>query len=796
MYHIKINMNILTLFRNSFDTFLKKITLIHILDEIEITNKISIPRFCFHRRLNSSGNCRMCLTQVSGIIKPIISCCYTFISDIVVLTKTLLILKAREYILEFLLINHPLDCPICDQGSECDLQDISYIHGVDGSRFNESKKAIFNKHLIRIIKTNMNRCIYCTRCVRFSIELNFRYIYNVLGRGISTEIGNYFNLVDYYSNYMDGNVIDLCPVGYKNIIYTIKFFRILIFLTLGAITSKPYLFKARVWEALFIESIDIFDSLCSNIRIDIIGNEIERILPKRNDDLNHEWITDKIRFVYDGFKYQRILLPFYRKVSNFMSFSWHVVLFIIKKYFYLYEMLHKNKFFFYIYTGQLLDIYSTYLLNTKCQLYNIPNINLNLNWHFDLRNYFLLNSQIKLLENSNFFIYLCLNPRIDSPIINMKVQSLKYKLDKTNIEIIYIGRSIKLNYSVNHIGITINTYISLLLCKHFYVILFTTTKDLYNNINCLYSIDFNTLSDITNTLIYVISKSISNVNFICNYLSLYSSDINISELAIKAHYYSKNLYIKPTKTTKIYYLLGLDFNKMAFSDVQKKISKLHTFSYDTTYKSESIYKKLNYKHTATLDAFVFYIFLYDFVYNHIMITFYDVSYSLNKIYIYDFLKQQMFIIYKQLSINLIINQTSHKTLFKKADIYLPCNTFVENNSFFFNCEGRLGISNLATYRKSKTLSNEHIISILFRFVHSKKDKKINNIFYTFFMYQVTKILIRYKYEYTSFYLFFYNLLKLVYIPITLSIFRKLYYCMDNISLNSLNLKNLLIQLDH
>jgi len=209
----------------------------------------------------------MCLVEIKGSLKPLIACCTLFNKNMIIYTNTDLVRKSREFIMEFLLINHPLDCPICDQAGECDLQDLSLIYGSDDSRYDYDKKAILNKNLGGLIKTNMNRCIYCTRCVRYTSELNNIHTFSTLGRGGYSEISNYIK-VDSESHYIDGNVIDLCPVG--------------------ALTSKPYLFRNRTWELSSVESIDILDSLCSNIRIDTINNAIERILPKPNNNLNED----------------------------------------------------------------------------------------------------------------------------------------------------------------------------------------------------------------------------------------------------------------------------------------------------------------------------------------------------------------------------------------------------------------------------------------------------------------------------------------------------------------------------
>ncbi len=247
-----------------------------------------IPRFCFHERLSIAGNCRMCLIEVVGIPKPQASCAMG-VKDLmpnkdgspkVLSTRSPMVRKAREGVMEFLLINHPLDCPICDQGGECDLQDQSMAYGVDASRYRENKRAVEDKYLGALVKTSMNRCIQCTRCVRFSAEVAGVPELGAIGRGEDMEITSY--LEQAMRSELQGNVVDLCPVG--------------------ALTSKPYAFAARPWELTKTESIDVMDALGSAIRIDTRGSEVMRILPRTNDDINEEWISDKTRHVVDGLR--------------------------------------------------------------------------------------------------------------------------------------------------------------------------------------------------------------------------------------------------------------------------------------------------------------------------------------------------------------------------------------------------------------------------------------------------------------------------------------------------------------
>src|SRR4029077_1698014 len=269
---------------------------------------VEIPRFCFHERLSIAGNCRMCLVELKGSPKPVASCAWG-VRDCrpgpngeppVVNTKSPMVRKAREGVMEFLLINHPLDCPICDQGGECDLQDQAMAYGVDSSRYHENKRAVEDKYIGPLVKTIMNRCIHCTRCIRFSAEGAGVPELGAIGRGEDMEITTF--LEQAMSSELQGNVVDLCPVG--------------------ALTSKPYAFSARPWELDKTESIDMMDALGSAIRIDTRGREVMRILPRVNDDLNEEWISDKTRHVIDGLRTQRLDQPYLRENGRLRPASW------------------------------------------------------------------------------------------------------------------------------------------------------------------------------------------------------------------------------------------------------------------------------------------------------------------------------------------------------------------------------------------------------------------------------------------------------------------------------------------
>ena len=265
---------------------------------------IEIPRFCYHERLAIAGNCRMCLVEVEKMPKPVSSCSMPVADGMVVHTDTPAVLKARRGVMELLLINHPLDCPICDQGGECDLQDEALAYGNDRGRFHEPKRAVKDKDFGPLVKATMTRCILCTRCVRFLNDVAGVPELGITGRGENSEVGTYIQTA--LSSELSGNLIDLCPVG--------------------ALTSKPYAFTARSWELKKTETIDVLDALGSAIRVDTRGNQVMRVLPRINDDINEEWLGDKSRFSVDGLIRQRLDRPYVRKDGKLQPVSWHEAL--------------------------------------------------------------------------------------------------------------------------------------------------------------------------------------------------------------------------------------------------------------------------------------------------------------------------------------------------------------------------------------------------------------------------------------------------------------------------------------
>src|SRR5918992_1472626 len=267
-----------------------------------------IPRFCFHERLSIAGNCRMCLVELKGAPKPVASCAWA-VRDCrpgpngeapVINTKTPLVKKAREGVMEFLLINHPLDCPICDQGGECDLQDQAMAYGIDSTRFHENKRAVADKYIGPLVATKMNRCIHCTRCIRFVAEVAGVPDLGAIGRGEDMEITTY--LEQAMGSELQGNVADLCPVG--------------------ALVHKPQNYNMRPWELTKTESVDVMDAVGSAIRVDSRGREVMRILPRVNEDVNEEWISDKTRHVVDGLRAQRLDVPYIRENGRLRQASW------------------------------------------------------------------------------------------------------------------------------------------------------------------------------------------------------------------------------------------------------------------------------------------------------------------------------------------------------------------------------------------------------------------------------------------------------------------------------------------
>ena len=261
---------------------------------------VEIPRFCYHERLSVAGNCRMCLVEIEKAPKPVASCAYPVAEGMVVKTDSPMVRNARRGVMEFLLINHPLDCPICDQGGECDLQDQAFGYGMDHSRYAENKRAVRDKNLGPLIKTVMTRCIHCTRCIRFSSEVAGVPEMGATGRGENMEVGTYIEKA--LTSELSGNLADICPVG--------------------ALLPKPWNYQARPWEYRKTDSVDVHDALGAAIRVDARGAEVLRILPRINEDVNEEWLGDKSRYALDGLKRRRLDKPWVRVGGKLRPASW------------------------------------------------------------------------------------------------------------------------------------------------------------------------------------------------------------------------------------------------------------------------------------------------------------------------------------------------------------------------------------------------------------------------------------------------------------------------------------------
>ena len=385
-----------------------------------------IPRFCYHDKLSIAGNCRMCLVEVEKAPKLMSSCTMPLMEGMSIITNSEKVKLGRKGVMEFLLINHPLDCPICDQGGECDLQDQAMYYGFDKSRFSENKRAVENKNMGPLVNTIMTRCIHCTRCVRFASEVAGVPEIGMLGRGENAEITTY--LEKSITSELSGNVIDLCPVG--------------------ALTSKPYKFKARPWELKRTDSIDIFDGVGSNIRIDSRAEEILRITPRVNEDINEEWITDKVRFNYDAYYNQRIDKPYIKKDSKLLVSNWDESLDILK------NKLKKSSPFALV--GPQTDLETGYAVSKFMSNFGTDRVEVRTDNQTILNDNpfsYIFNTGILNIEESDLIILIGVNPKLEAPIINYKI----LKSYNRGNDVYNIGDDINLNYPTNYLGRDINS---------------------------------------------------------------------------------------------------------------------------------------------------------------------------------------------------------------------------------------------------------------------------------------------------------------------------------------------------
>mgnify|MGYP001160304893 FL=1 len=370
---------------------------------------VEIPRFCYHEKLSIAGNCRMCLVEMEKSPKPIASCAMPATEGMNIKTNTPLVEKARKGVMEFLLANHPLDCPVCDQGGECDLQDQSMYYGIDKSRFKENKRDVPEKYMGPLIKTQMTRCIHCTRCIRFATEVAGVPELGAIGRGENMQITTY--LEKSMESELSANVIDLCPVG--------------------ALTSKPYVFEARPWELKKTETIDVMDSVGSNIRVDTYGWEVKRIMPRINEEINEEWISDKTRYACDGLKSQRLDNPYKKVGGEFKKISWKEAYEIVVE---KIKLTSADKIAGF--TGDLTNLETMYVakdfFEKTIKSKNLESRDDNAYVNLDSRTNYIFNSQISGIEESDLILLVGANPRLEATILNARIRK-SYLTNKPNI---------------------------------------------------------------------------------------------------------------------------------------------------------------------------------------------------------------------------------------------------------------------------------------------------------------------------------------------------------------------------
>ena len=386
---------------------------------------VEVPRFCYHEKLSIAGNCRMCLVEMEKSTKPIASCAMPASEGMNIKTNTAFVEKARKGVMEFLLANHPLDCPVCDQGGECDLQDQSMFYGIDKSRFIENKRQVKEKYMGPLIKTQMTRCIHCTRCVRFATEVAGVPEIGAIGRGENMEITTYLEKA--MESELSANVIDLCPVG--------------------ALTSKPYAFEARPWELKKTESIDVMDAVGSNIRVDTYNWEVKRILPRLNNEINEEWISDKTRYSCDGLLKQRIDAPYIKKDNRLQKSNWdEAIELILTKI----KAINPNEIGGHI--GDMVNLENALAFKKFFKFLNSSDIEFREKKFYinssEKTNY-LFNSSIRGIEDSDLILLIGANPRHEATMVNARIRKV---FSQKKIPIFSVGNPGDLTYDYTILG--------------------------------------------------------------------------------------------------------------------------------------------------------------------------------------------------------------------------------------------------------------------------------------------------------------------------------------------------------
>ena len=599
---------------------------------------VYIPRFCYSDALSIAGNCRMCLVEIEKSPKLMPACAIKISPDIKVYTKTNLVKKTRENILEFLLINHPLDCPICDQGGECDLQDQANTFGSDRGRFYEYKRSMQDKNGGPLIKTIMTRCIHCTRCIRFATEIAGKEVYGTSGRGKGMEVGTYIDAT--FDSELSGNVIDLCPVG--------------------ALTSKPYAFTVRPWELKNIESIDIFDGIGSNIRIDIRGTELMRILPKANSYINQQWITDKARFSYDGLQNQRLETPMIKNSSNtFIAISWKQALFALTQK--LIKFKPKN-----ICTviGEFVDQETTLTVKNCMHQLGISKLflqqhtnSLTSNLNLDFRSNYILNKRLNSLEgplSPDFILLIGTNTRYEASLLNIRLRQLYIKKD---VKIVSIGQPLDLTYKHKHLGNGINTLNDLAQGSHLF-----TSPLLFSN-NPISILGLSPLQRVDGNVCYSMVQSIFTlINDVRAYLK--QSLLN-----------GRNLHSISKK--------GFNY-KIQTLDSEKQINVLHAYANTVGAFDLGIQPSITDKIENNLNNM-------------------ECIYLLGADYVFNKEKNASYVIY----------QGHHGDIGATyADIILPSSAYVEKVGKYVNTEGRVQQTEMAIQSEQDTRDDWKIIKAL------------------------------------------------------------------------------------
>ncbi len=386
-----------------------------------------IPVFCYHPRLKVAGNCRMCLVEVEKSPKPIAACATPVTEGMIVHTKTPMVESARKGVLELLLINHPLDCPICDQGGECDLQDLTLNYGSGNSRYKFYKRSVPNKSMGPFIKTVMNRCIHCTRCVRFATDIAGVQEMGTSGRGEHTKIISYLDKA--LGSELSGNMIDICPVG--------------------ALTNKPYAFHGRPWELQHTDSIDVLDAVGSNIRIDVRDHQVLRIMPRLNEAINEEWISDKTRFAYDGLACQRLDKPYLKRDGKLTPCSWDEALTVVCQ-----KITAVQPHEIAALAGDLADQESQLALRMLCDELGIHNRDCRVDGAMiphGHRSHYLFNASIANLETSDAILLIGCNPRHEATMVNARIRKA---VVNHHCQVALIGEPVELTYAYSHLGKT------------------------------------------------------------------------------------------------------------------------------------------------------------------------------------------------------------------------------------------------------------------------------------------------------------------------------------------------------